>query len=65
LDGYADLTAQVILHSVTAAKTRMPARYGLALGATRRPDLRAACELTRNTETDQSGGACRGEDDRR
>jgi len=42
LRGYAELTARIIAHSVTAARTRMLARYELALEATRRPELRAA-----------------------
>lgn len=42
LRGYAELTARIITHSVTAARARMLARYELALEATRRPALRAA-----------------------
>lgn len=42
LDGVATLAAGVIHHSVSAARTRMLARYELALEATRRPELRAA-----------------------
>ena len=42
LRGYAELTARIITHSVTAARRRMLARYELALEATRRPELRAA-----------------------
>jgi len=42
LGGYAELSARIITHSVTAARTRMLARYELALEATRRPGLRAA-----------------------
>jgi DNA-binding transcriptional regulator YbjK len=41
LDGVADLAARIIHHSVTAARTRMLARYELAMEATRRPELRA------------------------
>jgi DNA-binding transcriptional regulator YbjK len=37
----AALAAGIIHHSVTAARTRMLARYELALEATRRPELRA------------------------
>jgi len=40
LDGFADLAAGIIHHSITAARTRMLARYELALEATRRPELR-------------------------
>jgi DNA-binding transcriptional regulator YbjK len=41
LRGLAEVAARVIVHSVTAARTRMVARYELALEATRRPRLRA------------------------
>jgi DNA-binding transcriptional regulator YbjK len=41
LDGFADLAARIIHHSVTAARTRMLARYELAMEAARRPELRA------------------------
>ncbi len=41
LDGFADLAARIIHHSVTVARTRMLARYELAMEATRRPELRA------------------------
>jgi DNA-binding transcriptional regulator YbjK len=39
-EGFADLAAAVIHHSITVARTRMLARYELALEATRRPELR-------------------------
>lgn len=42
LDGFADLAARIIHHSVTAARTRMLARYELAMEAARRPELRSA-----------------------
>jgi DNA-binding transcriptional regulator YbjK len=38
---FAALAAGIIHHSVTAARSRMLARYELALEATRRPELRA------------------------
>ena len=41
LPGVAEVATKVIVHSVTAARTRMVARYELALEATRRPRLRA------------------------
>jgi len=41
LDEFASLAAGIIHHSITAARTRMLARYELALEATRRPELRA------------------------
>jgi DNA-binding transcriptional regulator YbjK len=41
MDALADLTAGIILHSITTARTRMLARYELALEATRLPELRA------------------------
>jgi DNA-binding transcriptional regulator YbjK len=41
LDAFAGLAAEIIHHSITAARTRMLARYELALEATRRPELRA------------------------
>ena len=41
LDAFATLAAQIIHHSITAARTRMLARYELALEATRHPELRA------------------------
>ena len=44
-DALADLTAGIILHSITAARTQMLARYELALEATRRHELRASTTL--------------------
>jgi hypothetical protein len=41
LDGFVDLAAGIIHRSITAARTRMLARFELALEATRRPELRA------------------------
>lgn len=54
LRGYAELTARIITHSVTAARTRMLARYELALEATRRPELRAAYDRAGQTYREQA-----------
>jgi DNA-binding transcriptional regulator YbjK len=54
LRGYAELTARIITHSVTAARPRMLARYELALEATRRPGLRAAYDLAGRAYRDQA-----------
>ena len=49
LDAFADLAAEIIHHSITAARTRMLARYELALEATRRPELRAVYDQAGQT----------------
>ena len=51
LEGYADLSARIIHHSITDARQRMLARYELAMEATRTPELRA--------EYDEAGRAYR------
>lgn len=55
LDGFAEVTARVISHSVTTARTRILARFELALEATRRPELRAVYDRAGQPYREQAG----------